>query len=65
MKKEKSHTEQSSAGSLIQHGDWAILSQGAPHKIFIWDKQGTYTDCVFPNPIYGHFLGGQRVKGEQ
>lgn len=40
------------------------MSQGAPQKIFVWDKQGNYLDCAFPNPLYGHFLGGQGLKGK-
>ncbi len=64
MKREKPHVIQATPGSLIEHGDLAMMSQGAPQKIFLWDKQGNYQDCAFPNPIYGHFLGGQGVKGK-
>ena len=64
MKRGKLQAAQSSFSSLIQHGDWAMISQGVPQKMFIWDKQGNYNDCVFPNPIYGHFLGGEKVKGK-
>lgn len=40
-----------------------MMNQEAPQKIFIWNEQGYYKDCAFPDPIYGHFLGGQEVKG--
>ena len=34
-----------------------------PHKIFLWNAQGVYLDCAFPNPVYGHFFGGAKVRG--
>ncbi len=34
-----------------------------PHKIFVWDANGIYMDCSYPNPLYGHFLGPSNLKG--
>ena len=39
------------------------LSLHAPHKIFLWNAQGVYVDCAFPNPVHGHFFGGSKVRG--
>ena len=64
MKRGKLNQTQSIHDSLILHGDWAMMSLGEPQKIFLWDQGGTYQDCAFPNPIYGHFLGGQELKGK-
>ncbi|MEX2491713.1 MAG: LuxR C-terminal-related transcriptional regulator [Nitrospirales bacterium] len=44
-------------------GGWGELLGNSAHKIFIWDKDGIYRDCQFPNPVYGHFLGGTTLKG--
>lgn len=44
-------------------GGWDELLGTSAHKIFIWDKDGIYRDCQFPNPVYGHFLGGTTLKG--
>ncbi len=34
-----------------------------PHKIFLWDTNGEYIDCSYPNPIHGHFFGATRLIG--
>lgn len=34
-----------------------------PHKIFVWDPNGKYLDCSFPNPVYGHFHGPEKLTG--
>lgn len=50
------------------HGDvsspWRLFDGRIVHKIFVWDGQGQYVDCQFPNPVYGHFLGGSSLKGK-
>ncbi len=38
-------------------------SFNTPHKIFVWDPNGVYVDCYYPNPQYGHFLNHQTLKG--
>ena len=45
-----------------QQGDTS-WQERAPHKIFVWDPNGVYLDCCFPNPPYGHFLNPQTLKG--
>ena len=40
-----------------------MLGQQSPHKIFLWNAEGVYVDCAFPNPIHGHFMGGTQVGG--
>ena len=47
----------------IQVIDWGLIGGFPPHKIFLWDRLGTYLDCEFPNPIHGHFLGGEKLRG--
>ena len=37
--------------------------QSGTHKIFLWNSDGVYVDCAFPNPIYGHFKGGMTILG--
>ncbi len=64
MKREKPHRTQVMTCTRIQPDDWAMMKQEAPQKIFVWDMQGNYQDYAFPNPIYGHFLGGMEVKGK-
>lgn len=49
----------------VQLFDWQEFVNPPPHKIFVWDKHGTYQDCMFPNPVHGHFLGGKRLKGKR
>ncbi len=44
---------------------WQALERPFPNKVFIWDVNGTYVDCLFPNPIHGHFLGGAENKGKR
>jgi len=50
------------------HGDessgWRLFDGMNVHKIFLWEGQGQYVDCQFPNPVYGHFLGGSSLKGK-
>lgn len=48
-----------------QLSGWQQFLNSPPHKIFIWDKTGTYRDCQFPNPLYGHFLAGTKLKGKR
>lgn len=48
-----------------QLAGWQQFLNPPPHKIFIWDKTGTYRDCLFPNPLYGHFLAGTELKGKK
>ncbi len=43
---------------------WSLLGELPPHKIFLWDSRGTYLDCEFPNPQYGHFFGGPGLVGK-
>ncbi len=47
----------------VQAIDWDLMWGLPPHKIFLWDRQGTYLDCQFPNPIHGHFFGGAKLCG--
>lgn len=42
-----------------------MLDGALVHKIFIWDREGTYVDCQFPNPIHGHFFGGPTLRGKK
>ena len=35
-----------------------------PHKIFLWDKHGTYIDYSYPNPQSSHFIGGSNILGQ-
>src|SRR5680860_796056 len=48
-----------------QKPEWHQFLDPSPHKIFVWDKQGVYQDCLFPDPIYGHFRGGKELKGKK
>ena len=43
----------------------SVLKVPFPEKIFIWDREGTYVDCQFPNPVSGHFLGGATLQGKR
>lgn len=45
--------------------EWHQFLDPSAHKIFVWDRKGVYRDCLFLNPIYGHFLGGKRLKGKK
>ena len=47
----------------VQAIDWDLMWGLPPHKIFLWDRRGTYLDCQFPNPIHGHFFGGAKLCG--
>lgn len=52
--------------SLVEssfHQDNPSWPAREPHKIFVWDPNGVYVDCCFPNPRYGHFLNPQVLKG--
>ncbi|MGD9850214.1 MAG: helix-turn-helix transcriptional regulator [Nitrospirales bacterium] len=42
---------------------WNWLVQFLPHKIFLWDKSGTYLACEFPNPLPHHCFEGPRLVG--
>lgn len=43
---------------------WSLLGGLPPQKIFLWDDCGTYLDCEYPNPQYGHFFGGPGLVGK-
>lgn len=43
---------------------WSLFGDARIHKVFVWDRQGTYIDCQFPNPIHGHFFGGPTLRGK-
>lgn len=45
-------------------GNWPFLINWSHHKIFVWERNGNYQDCFFPNPVFGHFLGGTDVLGK-
>ncbi len=49
--------------SVQAQGTQGLLRRPAPHKIFLWNSQGVYVDCAFPNPVHGHFLGGDKIIG--
>ena len=34
-----------------------------PHKIFLWEPNGTYLDYCFPNPVHGHFIPPEHLRG--
>ncbi len=44
---------------------WQCVVGPAPEKVFIWDRKGNYLDCHFPNPVYGHFLGAEKLIGRR
>jgi len=44
---------------------WHCLAGPLPEKVFIWDREGIYVDCQFPNPVVGHLLGGATVQGKR
>lgn len=48
-----------------QKPEWHQFLDPSAHKIFVWDRKGVYRDCLFLNPIYGHFLGGKKLKGKK
>ncbi len=48
---------------LSRNGRTANLPAQTPHKIFLWNAQGVYVDCAFPNPVHGHFFGGTKILG--
>ena len=39
------------------------FEQQEPHKVFLWDSNGMYVECAFPNPVHGHFFGGHNLLG--
>ncbi len=43
--------------------DWSVIGGLPPHKVFLWDSEGNYLDCEFPNPVHGHFLGASNLRG--
>lgn len=44
---------------------WQVFDSTFVHKMFVWDRQGTYIDCQFPNPVHGHFFGGPTLRGKK
>lgn len=48
-----------------QKPEWHQVLDPSAHKIFVWDRKGVYRDCLFLNPIYGHFLGGKKLKDKK
>jgi len=44
---------------------WQCVSGPPPEKVFVWDREGTYVDCQFPNPLFDHFLGGSTLLGKR
>ncbi|MGD9851345.1 MAG: response regulator transcription factor [Nitrospirales bacterium] len=43
--------------------NWHLIGPPPPHKIFLWDRHGTYLDCEYPNPVWGHLLAGPNLRG--
>ncbi len=54
------NNEQGSISSQEREGTRPFES---PHKIFLWNAEGVYVDCTFPNPVHGHFFGGAKIRG--
>ena len=53
-------------GLSPENGLWSADIWGvAPHKIFLWDRQGIYLDHSYPNPLFGHFLGTSALIGRK
>lgn len=55
------------ARTIVEPDSSRIWGQGwgiSAHKIFIWDREGIYRDCQYPNPVHGHFLGGKALIGK-
>ena len=44
---------------------WQRIAIQDHHKVFLWDLDGVYVDCAFPNPVYGHLLGGETLLGRR
>ena len=59
----RSGLDETASSSAPTQGTQGILRLPAPHKIFLWNAKGVYVDCAFPNPVHGHFLGGDKIIG--
>lgn len=56
---------QSISSEASTSSSWQLLDGALVHKVFVWDRQGTYIDCQFLNPIHGHFFGGPTLRGKK
>lgn len=55
--------EENEQGSIASQDREGTRPFESPHKIFLWNAEGVYVDCTFPNPVHGHFFGGAKVRG--